>query len=107
MDFIVTGISVLLCVFVSLIRTNNLADGFLSSMNGSSVTFVGGVVHNVLKALEGGSLSMNECLLPLSFVGDGVTGNAFKSDCLVATGDDGISGVFSGSNELMVVKVVC
>ena len=50
---------------------------------------------------------MNECLLPLSFVGDGVTGNAFKSDCFVATGDDGISGVFSGSNELMIVKVVC
>ncbi len=50
---------------------------------------------------------MNECLLPLSFVGDGVTGNAFKSDCFLATGDDGISGVFSGSNELMVVKVVC
>jgi hypothetical protein len=84
-----------------------VADGFLSSMNGSSVTFVGGDVHDVLKALEGGSLSMNECLLPLSFVGDGVTGNAFKSDCFVATGDDGISGVFSGSNELMVIKVVC
>ena len=64
-------------------------------------------MHDVLKALEGGSLSMNECLFPLSFVGDGVTGNAFKSDCLVATGDDGISGVFSGSNELMVIKVVC
>ena len=64
-------------------------------------------MHDVSKALEGASMSMNECLLPLSFVGDGVTGNAFKSDCLVATGDDGISGVFSGSNELMIVKVVC
>ena len=64
-------------------------------------------MHDVLKALEGSSLSTNECLLPLSFVGDGVTGNEFKSDCFLATGDDGISGVFSGSSELMVVKVVC
>ncbi len=76
-------------------------------MNGSSVTFVAVVVRNVFKALEGGSLSMNECLLPLSFVGDGVTGNALKSDCFLATGDDGILDVFLGSDELMVVKVVC
>ena len=44
--------------------------------------------------------------LPQSFVGDGVTGNAYESDCFLATGDDGKSGVFSGSDELMVVKMV-
>ncbi len=49
----------------------------------------------------------NEHLLPQSFVGDGVTGNAFESDCFLATGDDGMSGVFSGSDELMVVIMVC
>ena len=75
-------------------------------MNGSSVTFVGGVVSDDFKALEGGSLSTNKRLLPQSFVGDGVTVNAIKSDCFLATGDDGMSGVFLGSDELMVVKVV-
>ena len=49
---------------------------------------------------------MDGRLLPQSFVGDGVTGNAFESYCFLATGDDGMSGVFSGSNKLMVVKVV-
>ena len=44
--------------------------------------------------------------LPQSFVGDGVTGNAYESDCFLTTGDDGKSGVFSGSDELMVVKVM-
>ncbi len=44
-----------------------------------------------------GSLSTNGRLLPQSFVGDGVTGNAF---------DDGTSGVLSGSDKLMVVNVV-
>jgi hypothetical protein len=40
------------------------------------------------------------------FVGDGVTGNAYESDCVLATSDNGKSGVFSGSDELMVVKMV-
>jgi hypothetical protein len=44
--------------------------------------------------------------LPQSFVGDGVTDNTYESDCFLATGDDGKSGVFSGSDELMVVKMV-
>ncbi len=55
---------------------------------------------------ERGSLSIDGRLLPQSFVGDGVTGNAYESDCFLATGDDGKSGVFSGSDELMVVKMV-
>jgi hypothetical protein len=63
-------------------------------------------MRDVFKALEGGSLSTNECLLPQSFVGGGVTGNAFEYGCFLATGDDGMSGIFSGSDELMVVKVV-
>jgi hypothetical protein len=92
--------------FLSPIGTN-LLGGFLSSMNGSSITFVGGVMRDDFKALEGGSLSTNKCLLPHSFIGDGITGNAFKSDCFLATGNDGMSGVFSGSNELIAVKVVC
>ncbi len=49
---------------------------------------------------------MDGRLLPQSFVGDGVTSNAYESDCFLATGDDGKSGVFSGSDELMVVKMV-
>ncbi len=49
---------------------------------------------------------MDGRLLPQSFVGDGVTGNEYESDCFVATGDDGKSGVFSGSDELMVVIMV-
>ena len=49
---------------------------------------------------------MDGRLLPQSFVGDGVTGNEYESDCFVATGDDGKSGVFSSSDELMVVKMV-
>ncbi len=49
---------------------------------------------------------MDGRLLPQSFVGDGVTSNAYKSDCFLATSDDGKSGVFSGSEELMVVKMV-
>ena len=49
---------------------------------------------------------MDGCLLPQSFVGDGVTGNMHESDCFLATGDDGKSGVFPGSDELMVVKTV-
>jgi len=49
---------------------------------------------------------MDGRLLPQPFVGDGVTGNAYESDYFLATGDDGKSGVFSGSDELMVVKMV-
>jgi hypothetical protein len=93
------------CVFVSPIGTDLLGD-FLSSMNVSSVTFIGGVVHDVFQALEGGSLLTDGCLLPQSFVGDGVTGNAFESDCFLAMGDDVTSGDFSSSDKLMVVKVV-
>ncbi len=44
-------------------------------------------------------------MLPQTFVGDGATGNAYESDCFLAMGNDGKSGVFSGSDELMVVKV--
>ena len=93
------------CVFVSPIRTD-LLGGFLSSINGSSTTFVGSIVRDVFQVLEGGSLSTDGRLLPQSFVGDGVTGNAFESDCFLAMGDDGMSGVFLGSDELMAVKVV-
>ena len=78
-----------LCVFVSPMGTD-LLGGFLSSMKGTSVTFVGGVVCDVFQALDGGSLSMDGYLLPQSFIGDGVTGNAFESNCFLATGDDGI-----------------
>ena len=49
---------------------------------------------------------MDGRLLPQSFVGNGVTGNAYESDCFLATDDDGRSGVVSGSDELMVVKMV-
>ena len=94
------------CVFVSPIRTNKVADGFLSSMNGSSVTFDGGVVHDVVQSREKGSLSMDGRLLPQSFDGDGVTGNAFDSHCFLATGNNGMSGIFLGLDELMVVKVM-
>ena len=80
--------------------------GFLSSMKGSSVTFVGGDVRDVFQALEGGSLLTDGRLVPQSSIGDGVTGNAFESDCFVATGDDGTSGFCLGSDKLMVVKVV-
>ena len=53
-----------------------------------------------------GSLSTNGCLLPQSFIGDGVTGNAFELGCFLTMGDDGMSDVFSGLDKLMVVKVV-
>ena len=103
--FVVTRISVFSCVFVSPIGTG-LLGGFLSSIKGSSVTFVGGVVRDIFQALEGGSLSTDGHLLPQSFVGDGVTGNAFETNCFLAMGDDGTSGVYLGSDELTVVKVV-
>ena len=81
--------------------------GFLSSsMNRSSVTFIGGVVRNIFQVLEEGSLSTNGRLLPQSFVGDGITGNAFELHCFLAMVDDGTSGVLSGLDELMVVNVV-
>ncbi len=51
-------------------------------------------MSDIFKALEGGSLSTNERLLSQSFVGDGVTGNSFESDCFLATGNNGMSGVF-------------
>ena len=70
--------SVLSCVFVSPKQIDLLGD-FLSSMNGSSVTFVGGVVRDVFQSREGGSLSTDGRLLLQSFVGDGVTGNVFES----------------------------
>jgi hypothetical protein len=101
--FVVTGISVLSYVFVSPNWIDSLGD-FLSSMNGSSVTFVGGVVRDVFQSWQGGSLSTNGRLLPQSFDGDGVIGNAFGFDCFLATGGDGMSGVFSGSDKLMVLK---
>ena len=41
-----------------------------------------------------------------SFIGDGVTGNAFELRWFLAMGDDGTLGVLSGSDELMVVNVV-
>ena len=62
--------------------------------------------RDIFQALEGGSLSTDGRLLPQSFVGDCVTGNAFESNCFLTTGDDGTPGVFLGSNKLMVVKVV-
>ena len=102
----VTGISVCSCVFLSPIGTDLLGGFLLSSMKGSSVTFDGGVVHDVFQALEEGSLSTNGRLLRQSFVGDGVTGNAFELRCFLAIGDDGLSGVLSGWDKLMVVNVV-
>jgi len=63
-------------------------------------------MRNIFQALEEGSLSTNGHFLPQSFVGDGVTGSAFELRCFLAMGDDGTSGVLSGSNILMVVKVV-
>jgi hypothetical protein len=92
--------------FLSPIGTDLLGGFLSSSMKGSSVTFVGGVVRDIFQALEEGSLSMNGCLLPQSFVGDGVTGNAFELRCFLAMGDDGTSGVLSGSDELMMINVV-
>jgi hypothetical protein len=53
-----------------------------------------------------GSLSTDGRLLTQTFVGDGVTGNVYESDCFLATGNDGKSGVFSGVDELMVIKMV-
>ena len=75
---------------------SDLLGGFLSSMKGSSVTFVGGVVHYFFHALMGGSSSMNGHLLPQSFVGDGIRGNAFELRCFLVIGDDGTAGVLSG-----------
>ncbi len=49
---------------------------------------------------------MDGRLLPQSLVGDGVIGNAYESDCFLVTGNDGKSGVFSGLDKLMVVKMV-
>ncbi len=63
-------------------------------------------MRDVFQALDGGSLSIDGRLLPQSFVGDGVTGNAFKSDCFLAMGNNVMSGVFLGSDKLMVVNVV-
>ena len=77
---VVIGISILSCVVLSPIGTD-LLGGFLSSMKGSSITFVGGVMRDNFQALKEGSLSTDGCLLPQSFVGDGVTGNIFKFDC--------------------------
>ena len=85
---------------------SDLLGGFLSSMKGSSVTFVGGVVHYFFHALMGGSLSMNGRLLPQSFVGDGVIGNAFKLGCFLAIGDERPSDVVLGWDELMIIKVM-
>jgi len=102
----VTGISICSCIFLSPIGTDLLGGFLSSSMKGSSVTLVGGVVHDIFQVLEEGSYSTNGRLLPQSFVGDGVTGNAFELHCFLAMGDDGTSGVLSGSDELMVVKVV-
>ena len=101
-----SGISVCSCVFLSPIGTDLLGGFLSSSMKGSSVTFDGGVVRDVFQALEEGSLSTNGRLLPQSFVGDGVTGNAFELRCLLAMGGDGTLGVLSGSDKLMVVNVV-
>ena len=92
--------------FLSPIGTDLLGGFLSSSMKGSSVTFVGGVVRDVFQALEESSLSTNERLLPQSFVRDGVTGNTFELCCFLAMGDAGTSGVFSGSDEPMVVKVM-
>ncbi len=75
-------------------------------MNGSSVTFVGGVVRDIFQVLEEGSLAANGRLLPQTFVGDGVTGNTFELHCFLAKGNDQMSGVLSGLDELMVVNVV-
>ena len=66
----------------------------LSSIKGSSVTFVGGVACDVFQVLKEGSSLADFHLLAQSFVGDGVTGTTFESDCFLATGDDGVSGVF-------------
>jgi hypothetical protein len=49
-----------------------------------------------------GSSSTNFCLLSQSFIGDGVTRNTFELDCFLAMGDNGASGVCSGSGGLMV-----
>jgi hypothetical protein len=57
------------------------------------------------QALKKGLLSMNFCLLPKSFVGDGVTGKTFELGCFLATSNDGASGVVSSSAELMVKKI--
>ncbi len=81
-----------------------MLDGFLLSIKGSSVAFIGGVVRDVFQALKEGSLSTDGRLLPQSFIGDGVTSKTFESNCFLATGNDSTSGVFSGSNKLMVVK---
>ena len=55
-------------------------------------------MRGIFQALEDGSLSTNGRLLPQSFVGDGVTGNAFELRCFLAMGNDGTSGVLSGSD---------
>jgi hypothetical protein len=47
----VTGISVLMCVVLSPIGTD-LLDGFLLSIKGLSVTFVGGIMRDVIQALK-------------------------------------------------------
>ncbi len=51
-------------------------------------------------------MSTDGGLLPQSFVGDGVTGKAYESACFLAMGNNGKSGIFSGLDELMVVKMV-
>ena len=81
-----------------------MLDGFLASIKGSSFIFVGGVLRDVFQALKEGWSSTDGCLLPQSFVGDGVTGKTFKSDCFLAMGDDGTASAFSGLDKLMIVK---
>ena len=105
LSYYLTGICDLLCDVLSPIGTD-LLSGFLLSMKGSSVTSIGGVVCDDFQALKGGSLLTDGHLLQQFFIDDGVTGNAFKSAGFLATGNDGTSGVFLGSDELMVVKVV-
>jgi len=75
-------------------------------MKGSSVLFVGSVVHDFFHALMGGSLSSNGRLLPQSFIGDGITGNAFELGCFLAICNDCPSDVLLGLDELMIIKVM-
>ena len=91
----------LLCVVLSLIGTD-LVNGFLLSIKGSSVIFVGGVMLDDFHALKEDSSPMNFLLLPQSFVEDGVTKKTLAKGCFLAMGNDGLSGVVSDSGELMV-----
>jgi hypothetical protein len=80
----VTGISICSPLFEKPFATVVL-DGFLLSIKGTS--------------------SMNQLPFPSIFFGLGVTNDAAKPNCVVPTGDDGLSYESCSSGKLIVIKL--